>query len=111
MSIVRVVPSEITLEVRAGETLIEAAWRQGWYWPTSCYGNAICSRCYVEVQDGFRNLHPPADDEQETLERVRNMSRACPESVRLACRLRLFGDAVVRKTGVVYVGSKERREA
>ena len=49
---VRVEPIGVTFELRPGETLMAAAQRRGYWWPTICKGNAQCNRCAVRVVDG-----------------------------------------------------------
>ena len=46
---VRVEPSGITLDVRDGETVMAAARRAGYRWPTICGGLADCGACALEV--------------------------------------------------------------
>ena len=40
-------PGEIELEVEDGEALMAAANRAGYYWPTVCAGDAVCTRCFM----------------------------------------------------------------
>lgn len=97
-------PLGVTLDVEEGERLIEAAWRQGYFWPTTCHGDAQCGRCFFEVEDGSENLTPPDDEELETLDLVLNRPHPAHERVRLACRTCFTGDAVVRRRGPRYLG-------
>ena len=66
--IVHVEPIGIDLELQPGETIIEAAWRYGYSWPTVCYGQAECTLCHVEVLSGDEHLTPVDDEEREVLE-------------------------------------------
>lgn len=89
------------LELEPGETIIEAAWRLGYYWPTVCYGQAHCTLCAVEVLSGEENLTPVEGDEDDALRhRLVDASRRDPSRVRLACRARPSGHVTVRKEGV-----------
>jgi ferredoxin, 2Fe-2S len=96
MPAVRVEPGAIVLTVELGEALIEAAWRLGYTWPTTCYGRAECTACHVEIVEGAEHASAVADDEAAALALLGARGRR----LRLACRLRFDGDAVVRKRGV-----------
>jgi ferredoxin, 2Fe-2S len=96
MPSVRVEPEGFVLTVEPGETLIEAAWRLGYVWPTTCYGKAECTMCHVEVLAGAGHLSAVGDEEAAALAMLGRRGRG----MRLACRLQLAGDAVVRKQGV-----------
>lgn len=100
MPVVRVEPAGAAIDVLPGETLMRAATRAGYWWPTVCNGNAQCNRCFVTVLDGADALEPMAATEREGLERVRWHGRERPGE-RLACQLRVHGDAVVHKLGVL----------
>lgn len=96
MPVVRVEPAGIDLTVEPGEALIEAAWRLGYVWPTTCYGQAECTACAVEILAGAEHASTVADDEAAGLATLGRKGRR----LRLACRLRVDGDVVVRKRGV-----------
>jgi ferredoxin, 2Fe-2S len=97
MATVRVEPDGHEITVEKGESLIEAAWRQGYRWPTTCFGQAQCTACRVEIVAGSENVDPPEGDEADALATI---GRRRSRSVRLACRLRPAGDMVVVKHGV-----------
>ncbi|CUU58962.1 2Fe-2S iron-sulfur cluster binding domain-containing protein [Parafrankia irregularis] len=144
--VVRVEPLGVELTVESGETIIEAAWRLGYHWPTTCHGQGACTVCRLEVVRGAEHLVAPDAEEVGALEPllsgrpprglvgvegaagvegvagmegVARMEGAAgvegvagPADVvgasdlmgvgnlRLACRVRVTGDAVVRKKGV-----------
>jgi 2Fe-2S ferredoxin len=99
--VVHVEPIGIDLELLRGETIIEAAWRYGYHWPTVCYGQAQCTACHVEVQSGAEHLTPVGDEEREALEqRLPGAGRRDLTRVRLACRAQATGDVTVHKLGV-----------
>ncbi|MCU1458159.1 MAG: ferredoxin [Actinomycetia bacterium] len=101
MARVRVEPLGVELEVEPGESLIEAAWRLGYHWPTTCFGQAECMLCRVDVVAGEEQT-VPAEAAEETAVRTRLPASARRPGLRLACRLRIRGDGVVvRKAGVV----------
>lgn len=97
----RVEPDGIEVEVHSGETLIQAAWRAGYHWPTLCYGMGQCTACQCEVTDGLHLLSPRTEPETRLLGDLnRRVRRANPRRVRLACQATTSGDITVRKPGV-----------
>ena len=100
MPMVRVEPSGIELEVLPGEAIAVGAWRLGYAWPTSCWGQAECMLCRTEVVAGEEQVIPPAAEELEAM-RLWLPRSAQREGVRLGCRLVVTGDGVtVLKKGV-----------
>lgn len=96
---VRVEPLGIVVHVELGESLMAAAERAGYQWPTICRGNAQCNRCVVRVIDGS-GLEPYSATELAGLRAVRWRGIAEDHAERLACQLRVTGAAVVEKRGV-----------
>ncbi len=104
MTRVRVEPLGADLEPEPGESVIEAAWRLGYQWPTTCWGQAECMLCRVDVIAGEEATVPQGADEELAL-RTRLPASAQRPGLRLACRLQVRGDGVVlRKRGVVAPG-------
>jgi 2Fe-2S ferredoxin len=103
-AIVIVQPLGEKIEVADGETVFEAAWRNGFAWPTRCHGQAHCTFCCLEVEAGGENTIEPEMEEELILDRIHRI-RANDAPYRLACRLRLNGDVVVRKDGVLKISS------
>jgi ferredoxin len=107
---VRVEPSGIELAVADGETVMAAADRAGYRWPTVCGGLAECGTCTLEVVAGGEALPAPEPLEAARLAVIPD-ARLWPERTwRLACQLRLPGgggepELVVRKKGVVALRS------
>src|SRR5262245_2364274 len=101
MPTVRVEPAGIVLSLAQGESVLEAAERLGFSWPTLCHGDCCCSVCWMEVIQGCERIPQPDDDEQETLELLPQSARP-NGTVRLACRARPEGDIVVEKRGVRF---------
>lgn len=97
--LVTVEPSGLVLEVESGETLMGAAARAGYRWPSLCGGDGACSICWVEVLGGSEHLSEVSAGEQETMELVPALVRRT-RTVRLACQARVGGDVTVRKPGV-----------
>jgi 2Fe-2S ferredoxin len=98
--LVHVEPLGVEFEVEPGETIIEAAWRLGYDWPTRCYGMAECTYCAVEVVGGGQNLSPVEEEEKGVLEH--RMTSFGPDLTRfrLACRAQPTGEVTVRREGV-----------
>ena len=99
MAKVRVEPLGIELEIHPGETVMEAAVRLGYGWPTLCHGEGSCAICWIEVTEGVDHLSPLRDEERESLQLVPGR-RFVKGMVRLACRTSVNGDVVVKKRGV-----------
>ena len=100
-AVVHVEPIGIDLELYPGETIIEAAWRNGYDWPTVCFGQASCTECHVEVLAGVEHLTPVGAEERDALEhRLPGAGSRDLTRIRLACRASATGDVTVRKDGV-----------
>jgi ferredoxin, 2Fe-2S len=100
MPVVRVEPGGVEIPVQPRETVAEAAWRQGYTWPTKCYGQLDCTQCFARISAGEEHVVPAADDELFTM-RTRLPARLRSPLVRLGCRLLVTGDGVVlEKKGV-----------
>jgi ferredoxin len=94
---VRVLPADAVVEVAAGESLMAAARRQGWFWPTVCNGNCDCGTCWVVVEVGAEHCSAMEVAERATLAKgmKANESRA-----RLACQVKVLGPVVVTRRSV-----------
>lgn len=100
MPVVTIVPGDLRIDVAADETLAQAAWRQGYHWPTTCWGAMECMVCATVVCSGEAAAAPPSPEEEtaisERMPRFRQQS-----GTRLACQLVVLGDGlVVEKEGV-----------
>jgi 2Fe-2S ferredoxin len=101
-SIVTVEPSGARLELRAGESLMDAAHRYGYGWPSICGGDAECRACHVFIRQGADNLVPPERLEADSLAALARAGAGTPMAgpdVRLACQLQAHGPATVLKRG------------
>lgn len=79
-------------EVEPNLSLLEASEALGFPLNHDCGGNASCTTCRVEVQEGGDNLSEIDFDEQDLLDR-----EALTEPWhRLGCQARVLGDVVVR---------------
>lgn len=97
--VVAVEPRGIELEVEDGETIMAAAQRCGYRWPTLCRGEGSCSICWVAVTAGEDHLSSATALEQATLALLSVYIRTT-RVVRLACQARVRGDVTVHKSGV-----------
>ena len=97
---VRVEPSGIELEAEPGETVMAAARRAGYRWPTVCGGQAECGVCALEVVDTPGPLARPGADETDRIARLPERRLHPDRTYRLACRLVVVDGLTVRKRGV-----------
>jgi 2Fe-2S ferredoxin len=100
MPTIRVIPAEIAIEAQKGQTIMEAAWADGLYWPTTCGGQGICTSCACIVEEGGQHLDEMGRGERKTLAEERGEAALADGKLRLACQARVSGDVVVRKPGV-----------
>jgi ferredoxin, 2Fe-2S len=100
MPIVVIHPKAIELQVHDGETIMEAAKRLGYHWPTVCGGQASCTTCMCHVEDGADSLEPMGERERVALERLFPTFEHHGLPVRLACQARPVGRVTVMKRGV-----------
>lgn len=101
MPTVRVLPDEITFEAEHGQTIMDAAHEHGYYWPTTCGGQGICTSCACVIDEGADQLEPMGKSEHRTLTEDRGEAAIRSGKVRLACQARVQGEVVVTKRGVV----------
>lgn len=98
---VRVEPAGVTIRVRRGETLMNAAERQGYQWPTVCHGQALCTACSIILNEhNCDAFETPDAIEQRGLALLNGRSFYQGKSVRLACQARPVTETVVIKRGV-----------
>ena len=103
--IVRVEPAGIELDVAPGETVMAAAVRTGYRWPTVCGGLAECGVWVLRVVSvpgaPGPGLAPPSPLEAARLAEVPERKLQPDEEWRLACQLRPDAPGlVVHKRGV-----------
>ncbi|WP_234812905.1 2Fe-2S iron-sulfur cluster-binding protein [Mycolicibacterium confluentis] len=97
----RVEPAGVDIDVQPGETLMQAAWRCGYDWPTLCFARGTCTACRCEILDGLHLLSERTDAEVALLADLdRRVRRANPRRIRLACQVKASGPITVRKPGV-----------
>lgn len=95
--VVRVQPAGIDITVEPEETLMEAADRLGYDWPTFCHMQCLCGECYVEVREGAEFCSATEPQEAETL-----AGNDRPQGARLACQLLVNGDVEVYREGAPH---------
>ena len=76
-----------------GETILDAALRQGVPLASPCGGRAVCGDCIVAVVAGADAFPPPDADETAWRARKRYAGTG-----RLACRVRVTGDCTIATT-------------
>ncbi len=78
---------------------MQAALRAGYQWPTTCWGQAECGACAMEILEGKELLSTP---EPLEVARLRSLPLRNGSGRRLACQARvdLVGTITVRKPGV-----------
>jgi 2Fe-2S ferredoxin len=101
MTRVIVLPGNLEFEAKAGETLMEAAHAHGYYWPTTCGGQGICTTCLSEIVDGGEVLVEMSRSERKTLVAERGEA-ILSRPLRLACQTAVRGGGMVtvNKIGV-----------
>ena len=105
MTRVTILPANLEIEVRPGDTLMGAAQGRGFYWPTTCGGQAICTTCLTEVVSGGELLAEMSRSERKTLLAERGEA-ILSRPVRLACQATVLreGAITVNKPGVRPAG-------
>jgi ferredoxin len=89
---VRVLPSGVEIEVAAGETVMAAAQRAGYRWPTVCGGQGMCRTCTAEVRECPERCSAIGELEREGIEALK---RPTTGDTRLACQVEVTGPGVV----------------
>lgn len=101
MAVIRVLPLEVEIEAGEDATVMGAAQSVGYYWPTTCGGEARCTTCACEVTEGAELLSRMGQAEERALVSERGAA-VLRSNVRLACQARVVRDGrvTVRKVGV-----------
>ena len=94
---------DLTVEVPAGTTILEAAEQCGAQVGHSCGGVCACSTCHVWVRKGLDSLSEQQDDEMDRLDQAFDVK---PVS-RLACQSKIGGAdlevAITEESLVAYM--------
>jgi ferredoxin len=97
---VLVQPQGFVFEARPDETLMDAARRNGYYWPTTCGGHAECATCACLLLSPPETLAPMGRAERFALLDARGRA-VLNTPTRLACQALVLADCEVRKPGVL----------
>jgi 2Fe-2S ferredoxin len=99
---ITILPLNETIEASDGVTIMEAAHAHGFYWPTTCGGEGICTSCMCTIDEGAENLDSMGRSESKTLTEEMGVDHAAlaKRGLRLACQARVHGSVVVTKRGV-----------
>lgn len=97
---VTVRPQGFVFEAYAGETVMAAARRNGYHWPTTCNGNAECTTCACVVLSDMAALEPMGRAERFALSDARGKA-VLETPMRLACQAIVKTDVELRKPGVL----------
>jgi adenylate cyclase len=92
MPFIRFLPDDKEIKAETGETIFQAAVRNGLALTHFCGGNARCSTCRVIILKGLENCAPRNPDEQA----IAHLLGFEPQ-VRLACQTRVTGDVKLRR--------------
>jgi 2Fe-2S ferredoxin len=80
---------ERLIETKTGETLLEAAVRNGINLYGGCSGAGVCGTCHVLIDRSFVNkLNEPSNEELDLLEVLQNTG----DNSRLACQVIITDD-------------------
>ena len=100
MAQIHVEPSGVSFDILGDETIIEAAWRNHYTWPTICNGQGSCKTCVCMVIDGADQLESIESYEAQGLAEIATTLPKRDGIWRLACQAKVHGDVRLRKVGV-----------
>ena len=78
-------PTQVTIEVAEGTSILDASKECGAHVGDACGGNLACSTCHVWIHEGHDSLDDMEDAEDDILDRAFDVR---PES-RLGCQARI----------------------
>jgi ferredoxin, 2Fe-2S len=85
-------PDGAVVEASVGETILNVALRNGIHIEHACEKSCACTTCHVIVREGFNDLEPSDELEDDMLDKAWGLE---PES-RLSCQAKVVdGDMVV----------------
>ena len=88
---VEICPEGIEIEAESGESVCEAALRNGLHIEHACEMSCACTTCHIYVNSGYDSLNPPTDDEDDYLDKAWGLR---PES-RLSCQAKVAKDDLI----------------
>ena len=92
MPTVQILPDEVSVEIKAGTSLLAAASAGGVELMHSCGGIGACASCRVRILGGGEQLSPIGRAEREQLK-----ESGILETHRLACQTMVHGDVVLER--------------
>src|SRR6185503_14670587 len=92
MPTVEILPDGVTVQVKAGTSLLAAAAAGGVELMHSCGGIGACTSCRVQILSGQDQLSPIGRAEREQLK-----ESGILETHRLACQTMAYGDVVLER--------------
>ena len=84
-------PQQLTVDAQTGETIIEAALRNGVRIDHACEMACACTTCHVVVKQGFHSLPASDEEEDDLLDKAWGL---CAQS-RLSCQAKVGTDDLV----------------
>lgn len=84
-------PDGAVVEAKTGESILDAALRNGIQIEHACEKSCACTTCHVIVREGFNNLEPSDDLEDDMLDKAWGLE---PES-RLSCQAKVADEDLV----------------
>ncbi|MCG8709442.1 ISC system 2Fe-2S type ferredoxin [Brenneria sp. 4F2] len=84
-------PEGAVLEAERGETILDAALRNGIEIEHACEKSCACTTCHCIVREGFDSLAESTEDEDDMLDKAWGLE---PES-RLGCQARIASEDLV----------------
>jgi len=78
------------LEVPLGANLMESLLAAGVPVASSCYGDAVCGKCRLEILSGKENLSPIDSAESILMDRLN-----IPSDYRISCQVKVLGDITI----------------
>lgn len=90
-------PGAYEYEAQVGETLMDAAKGRGYYWPTTCGGQGICTTCLSEIVSGAGLLAEMGRGERKVLAAERGEA-ILRKPVRLACQATVLAEGTIEVT-------------
>ena len=97
---IQVEPTGVSFEANEDETIMAAAIRNGYTWPTICGGQGTCKTCVFLTLKGKRNLVAIEPWEEQALDSITDSLPNRGQGWRLACQAKATGDVKLRKIGV-----------
>jgi 2Fe-2S ferredoxin len=98
--LIQVEPTGVSFETKEDETIMAAAIRNGYTWPTICGGQGTCKTCVFLTLEGESNLAGIEPWEEKALESIIDSLPNRGLGWRLACQAKATGDVRLRKIGV-----------